>query len=204
MSNCDICSGEIRLPGDVVTQHGIEDYDHLSHNGDDFYFGLLIGTGEATVEDLEGGIVSASAQSGHVEHVTDWQPATVDAAMSFQPTAVEVIRREPNKCGDLLAPHLAKLRQQRDEGEGERRPDASHRRHQLITPRETSIAADDFCHPSVEQKDIGLKPRQAAFVETPQHGVFEMCGLVRDRDMLVAKLAAHGDDLGKLLCSRVA
>ena len=36
------------------------------------------------VKDFESRIVSASAQSCHVEHVTNWQPTTVDAAMSFK------------------------------------------------------------------------------------------------------------------------
>src|SRR6516164_9307032 len=88
MSNCDVGSGGIWLPSNIVAQHGIEDYDHLSHDGDNSDFGLLVGIGEAKVEGCEGRIVSASAQSGHVEHVADWQPATVDATMSFEPTAV--------------------------------------------------------------------------------------------------------------------
>src|SRR6516225_1289944 len=32
----------------------------------------------------------------------------------------------------------------------------------------------------------------------------EVGGLVFDRDMLVAKLSPHGDDLGELLCGRIA
>src|SRR4051812_12542636 len=38
----------------------------------------------------------------------------------------------------------------------------------------------------VEEADTG---------EAPQHGVFELGGLVPDRDVLVAELAPHGDDL---------
>ena len=204
MSNCDVGSGGIWLPKNIVAQHGIEDYDHFSHDGDNSDFGLLVGIGEAKVEGCEGRIVSSSAQSGHVEHVADWQPATVDATMSFEPTAVEVIRREANKGGNLLAPHLAEFRQQRDEAKGERGADAPHRGQQFITPRETGIAGDDLCHPSVEQKNIGLKARQAAFIEAPQHGILEVRGLVLDRDMLVAKLAPHGDNLSKPLSDRIA
>ena len=36
--------------------HGIEGGDHLSHDGDDNDFGLLVDRGETVVEDLEGGI----------------------------------------------------------------------------------------------------------------------------------------------------
>ena len=94
MSNCDVGSGGFGLPGDVVAQHGVKGCDHLAHDSDDDDFGLFVGGGETTVEDFESGIVSASAQSGHVEHISDWQPTAVDAAMSFEPTAVEVIRGE--------------------------------------------------------------------------------------------------------------
>jgi hypothetical protein len=45
--------------------------------------------------------------------------------MSFEPATVEVIRGETDEGGDLLAAHLAELRQQSDEGEGERGADAS-------------------------------------------------------------------------------
>src|SRR5215831_6663524 len=107
MSNCVVRSRGSRLPGDVVAQHGVEGCDHLAHDGDDDDFGLFVSGGETMVKDFESRIVSAGAQSCHVEHVTDWQPTTVDAAMSFEPAAVEVIRGETDEGGDLLAAHLA-------------------------------------------------------------------------------------------------
>ena len=204
MSNCVVASDGFGLPGDVVAQHSVEGCDHLAHDGDDDDFGLFVGGGETMVKDFESRIVSASAQSRHVEHVTDWQPTTVDAAMSFEPTTVEVIRGETDEGGDLLAAHVAELRQQCDEGEGERGADALHRGQEFITPSEIGIAGNDLSHASVEQKDIGREPRQATFVEAPQHGILEMGGLVFDRDMLVAKLSPHGDDLSKLFCGRIA
>src|SRR6516162_5526465 len=112
MSNCVVRSRGSRLPCSIVADHGIEGGDHLSHDGDDNDFGLLVDRGETMVKDFESRIVSASAQSCHVEHVTDWQPTTVDAAMSFEPATVEVIRGETDEGGDLLAAHLAELRQQ--------------------------------------------------------------------------------------------
>jgi hypothetical protein len=63
MSNCGVGSGGFGLPGDVVAQHGVEGCDHLAHDGNDDDFGLFVGGGEATVEDFESRIVSASAQS---------------------------------------------------------------------------------------------------------------------------------------------
>ena len=131
-----LASDGFELPGDVVAQHGVEGCDHLAHDGDDDDFGLFVGGGETMVKDFESRIVSAGAQSCHVEHVTDWQPTTVDAAMSFEPAAVEVIRGETDEGGDLLAAHLAELRQQCDEGEGECGADALHRGQEFITPSE--------------------------------------------------------------------
>src|SRR5579862_5986992 len=114
MSNCDVGSNGSGLPCNIVAEHGIEGCDHFSHDGDDNYFGFLVGRSETTMEELEGGIVSTSAQRRHVEHVTDGQPAPVDAAMSFEPAAIEVVGRKADEGRDLLAAHAAELRQQRD------------------------------------------------------------------------------------------
>ena len=116
MSNCDVGSGGFRLPCNIVAEHGIEDCDHLSHDCDDDDFGFLVGCGEAIVEDFDGGIVSACAESGHVKDVTDWHATAIDAAMAPELTAIEVVRRETDEGGDLLAAHLPKFRQQGDEG----------------------------------------------------------------------------------------
>ena len=204
MSNCDVGSGGFRLPCNIVAEHGIEDCDHLSHNGDDNDFWLLIGRSETIVKGFEGGIVSGCTEGGHVKDVTDRYATTVDAAMSFELAAVEVVRGKADKSSDLFAAHLAKLRQQRDEGEGQRRAYAPHRGKQVIAPREISITGDDLGHTFVEQKDIGLEPRQATFIEAPQHGVLDVGGLVFDGNMLVAKLPPHGDDRSELLCGRIA
>jgi len=74
---------------------------------------------------------------------------------------------------DLLAAHLTELWQESDQGQGQRRTHAAHRGQQFIALREN---------------DIGLKPREATFVEAPQYSILNMSGLVLDRDMLVAKL----------------
>ena len=92
------------------------------------------------MEDFESGIVSAGAHGGHVEHVTDRQTSAIDAAVSFELSAVEVIRRKSDEGGDLLAAHLSEFRQQGDGGEGERGADAPHRGQQFIASRAIQIA----------------------------------------------------------------
>ena len=114
MSNCVVRSCGSRLPCSFVADHGIEGGDHLSHDGDDNDFRFLVGCGETIVKDLEGGIVSGCAEGSHVEDVTDRQPTTVDAAMSFELAAVEVVRRKSDEGSDLLAVHLSELWQESD------------------------------------------------------------------------------------------
>ena len=204
MSNCDVGSGGLRLPCNIVAEHGIEGCDHLTHDGYDNDLWFLVGRSEPIVKGFEGGIISGRAESGHVKDVTDRHATTVDAAMSFEPTAVEVVRGKADQGSDLFAAHLAELGQQCDEGEGQCGADAPHRGQQVIAPREIGITGDDLSHTFVEQKDIGLEPRQAAFIEAPQHGVLDVGALVFDGDMLVAKLPPHCDDGGELLCGRIA
>ena len=136
MSNCVVRSRGSRLPCSIVADHGIEGGDHLSHDGDDNDFGLLVDRGETVVEDLEGGIVSGCAEGSHVEDVTDRHSAAVDAAMSFELATVEVVRRKSDKGSDLLAADLTELWQESDQGEGQRRTHAAHRGQQFIALRE--------------------------------------------------------------------
>src|SRR6516225_10004374 len=189
MSNCVVRSRGSRLPCSIVADHGIEGGDHLSHDGDDNDFGLLVDRGETVVEDLEGGIVSGCAEDQH--------SAAVDAAMSFELATVEVVRRKSDKGSDLLAAHLTELWQESDQGEGQRRTHAAHRGQQFIALRENGIGSDYLGQAFVEQMDIGLKPREATFIEAPQYSILNMSGLVLDRDMLVAKLPPHGDDFSE-------
>src|SRR5205085_8469273 len=112
VSNCVVRSRGSRLPCSIVAEHGIEGSDHLSHDGDDNDFRFLVGRGETIVKDLEGGIVSGCAEGSHVEDVTDRHATAVDAAMSFELAAVEVVRGKPDERSDLLAAHLPKLWQE--------------------------------------------------------------------------------------------
>ena len=197
MSNCVVRSCGSRLPFSIVADHGIEGGNHLSHDGNDNDFGLLVDRGETVVEDFKHGIVPSCAEGSHVEDVTDRHAAAVDAAMSFELATVEVVRRKSDEGGDLLAAHLPELWQQSDQGEGQRRTHAAHRGQQFKALRENGVGSDYFGHAFVEQMDIGLKPGEATFVEAPQYSILNMSGLVLDRHMLVAKLPPHGDDFGE-------
>src|SRR5947208_343715 len=108
----------------------------------------------------------------------DRHAAAVDAAMPPELAAIEVVWGETDEGGDLLAAHAAELWQQGDEGEGEHRADAWHRGQARVTPREIGIGGDHLGEALVEKADIGLDPRQAALGEAPQHGGFQLGGLV--------------------------
>src|SRR5262249_28449270 len=84
MSNCVVRSGGLQLPCSIIAKHSVEGCDHFSHDGDDDDLGFFVGVGEAIVEGLEGGTVSACAEGGHVEDITDRHSTTVDAAVSLE------------------------------------------------------------------------------------------------------------------------
>ena len=142
MSNCVVGSGGSRLPCSTIAEHGVEGCDHFSHDGDDDDLGFFVGVGEAIVEGFEGGTVSACAEGGHVEDVTDRHPTTVDAAVSLELAAVEVIGCEADEGGDLFAAHLPKFWQQGDERDSQHWADAWHRGQQLIALSESHIGGN--------------------------------------------------------------
>src|SRR5262249_35070619 len=112
MSNCVVGSGGSRLPCSTIAEHSVEGCDHFSHDGHDDDLGFFVGGGEAFVEGFEGGTVTACAEGGHVEHITDRHPTTVDAAVSLELAAVEVIGCEADEGGDLFTAHLPEFWQQ--------------------------------------------------------------------------------------------
>src|SRR4051794_28607747 len=107
MSNY-VCSSTLGLPASAVAQHGVKRGDHLAHDGDKDDLGRLAGGGEAVVECFEGGVVTAGAEGCHVEDVSDRHASAVDAAVSAQLAAVEIVGRETDQRGDLFAAHACK------------------------------------------------------------------------------------------------
>jgi hypothetical protein len=62
----------------------------------------------------------------------------------------------------------------------------------LVEPSESSLGDDHLGQAPIEEADIGFKSCQSAFAEPPEHGIFEMGGLVIDGDMLVTQLSPPG------------
>src|SRR3954451_21836922 len=144
MSNCVVGSGGFELPCSIIAEHSVEGCDHFSHDGNDDDLGFLVGTGEAIGEGLEGGIITACAEGGHVEDITDRHSAPEDAAVSPELAAVEIVWCKTDERGDLLAAHLPEFWQQGDERKGQHRADAWHRGQQVIEPSESSIGPAFF------------------------------------------------------------
>src|SRR6516225_546647 len=195
MSNCVVGSGGSWLPCSTIAEHSVEGCDHFSHDGDDDDLGFFVGGGEALVEAFEGGTVTA--EGGHVEDVTDRHPTTIDAAVSLELSAVEVIWCKADEGGDLFAAHLFEFWQQGDEREGQHGADARHRGQQLIALSKSNIGGNHLGQALVEEADIGLQSHLAAFAEPPKHGIFEMSRLVLGRNVLVTELSPHRHDLGE-------
>ncbi len=195
MSNCVVGSGGFELPCSIIAEHSVEGCDHFSHDGDDDDLGFLVGTGETIGEGLEGGIIPACAEGGHVEDITDRHSTPVNAAVSPELAAIEIVWCKTDEGGDLLAAQLPEFWQQGDERKSQHRADTWHRGQQVIEPSESSIGGDHLGQALVEETDIGFKSCQSAFAEPPEHGIFEMSRLVLDGDMLVTQLSPHGHDL---------
>src|SRR5262252_3311321 len=115
VSNCVVGSGGSRLPCSTIAEHSVEGCDHFSHDGHDDDLGFFVGGDEAIVDGFEGGTVTACTEGGHVKDVTDRHPTTIDAAVSLELAAVEVIGCEADEGGDLFAAHLPEFWQQGDE-----------------------------------------------------------------------------------------
>ena len=81
--------------------------------------------------------------------------------MSLKLSAIEVVGRETDQGGDLLAINLAEFRQRGEERIGEGRADARHGDKQLIAIGETRISGDQFGQPLAEEKNIGLDLQQS-------------------------------------------
>src|SRR5262249_7506973 len=124
--NCVVCSGGSWVPWRTIAGDRGGGCEYFSHDGADEGLWVFFGVGEAFVEGFEGGTVTACAEGGHVEDVTDRHPTTVDAAVSLELAAVEVIGCEADEGGDLFAAHLPEFWQQGDECEGQHRADAWH------------------------------------------------------------------------------
>src|SRR2546430_15621099 len=102
MSNCVVRSGGLRLPCSIIAKHSVEGCDHFSHDGDDDDLGFFVGVGEAIVEGLEGGTVSACAEGGHGGEITGRYSATVDAAGFLWIAPVGDISVQADEGGDLF------------------------------------------------------------------------------------------------------
>ena len=68
---------------------------------------------------LRGGLYTARAQGCHVENVTNGHATPIDTAVSLKLSAIEVVGRETDQGGDLLAINLAEFRQRGEERIGE-------------------------------------------------------------------------------------
>src|SRR5262249_14515842 len=102
LSNCVVGSGGSRLPYSTIAEHSVEGCDHFSHDGHDDDLGFFVGGDEAIVKGFEGGTVTACHEGGHVKDVTDRHPTTIDAAMSLELAAVEVIWCEADRAAICL------------------------------------------------------------------------------------------------------
>src|SRR5262245_44039475 len=137
MSNCVGGSDGSRLPCSTIAKHSVEGCDHFSHDGHDDDLGFFVGGDEAIVEGFEGGTVTACTEGSHVQDVTDRHPTTIDAAMSLELAAVEVIGCEAT-CRRRFSPAPTRL-----SSEPPRVHLAARRRGCRVAARGARAAADE-------------------------------------------------------------
>src|SRR5262249_23557540 len=121
------------MPCSTIAEHSVEGCDHFSHDGHDDDLGFFVGGDEAIVEGFEGGTVTACTEGGHVEDVTDRHPTTIDAAVSLELAAVEVIRCEADEGGrrGLRCRAGADRRARSVDRSGNSRADVRHGQHTM-------------------------------------------------------------------------
>src|SRR5215472_2494112 len=159
---------------------------------------------EATVEGTQSRVEPDRGQGRHVECVADADTTAIDVALPAVPAAIEVVRRQADQRGDLLAAYLPEFGHQGQQGIAERGADAGHRAQQTEASGKVWLGCDQLGQTLVEQGDVGLYPGEPPLSDALQQGVFEMAGLALHRNMLVAELAAHRDGLSEPFEDRIA
>src|SRR3974390_949279 len=104
-------AGSVVDPVGSIAQHGIQDADHLVHNGDDGDLWLLAGGEEPAVKGLQRRVEKEGGKSRHIEHVADRHATAIDVALSPELAAVEIVGREADEGGDRLAADRTELGQ---------------------------------------------------------------------------------------------
>src|SRR6516165_3371068 len=191
-------------PAVAIPEHGIKGSDHFAHDRDDRDLRLFADPNEATVEGTQSRVEPDRGQGRHVECVADADTTAVDVAPPAEPAAIEVVWRQADQRGDLLAADLAEFGHQGRQGIGERGADARHRAQKAEASGKVWLGCDQLGQTLVEHGDVGLYPGEAPLSDALQQGVFEMAGLALHRNMLVAELAAHRDGLSEPFEGRIA
>jgi hypothetical protein len=184
-------------PNDVITNHGIEDGNHLAHDRNDHDLRHLASALEALTERLEHWIPIARAHRGHVEHFTDGRTTAPDATPSFKLATLERIGCDTNQCSDLFAAHCAELGQQRHQRAGQHQSNSWHRGERSVAMGERSIAFHDRGQVAVEHVDVGRKPCDATPRKPLQHRIFQQSRGILNGNFLDVELTANRQHLGQ-------
>lgn len=113
--------GEIRIPGGIGFEHGVEDDKELAHAGDDDDLELFALGFETLCEGPNDGVTAFGGKSGHIEHGSNGGAAAPDGAFSLKSSAVAIERSQAGQGADLLAvegSQFGKFCQERSGGDG--------------------------------------------------------------------------------------
>src|SRR5947207_15911925 len=107
------------LPWFFVPEHGVEDGEDLTGDGDEGDHFWLTGSEQTLIEDPEHRVAADCRERGQVHGAACGSSATTDHALAAPATGLASVRSDPNEACDLAAAKAAKLGHFGQEGAGQ-------------------------------------------------------------------------------------
>src|SRR5918992_4872452 len=108
----------IRSPGLLMFDHGVQDNQELVHASRQSHFPRLAHPTKTVVKGLDDGIIPAGSQSSHIEGSPDPGPSAPDRPFAPEAVTVSVEGSDSHQRGNLVATQSAQFRKVGQEGDG--------------------------------------------------------------------------------------
>lgn len=159
----------LRVPLGIVLDHGVESNEELAHAGGEDDLGGLSGLAEAFGEGVDGGVVPACGQCGHVEDAAYGSASAFDGAFAAKGTTVAVEGGESYEGSDLRPVEFAELWKFGDEGGGSLRTDSRHGLEEFKLAFPVIVGFDELANLAIEALNLFLDDVEDC-VNTTSHG----------------------------------
>src|SRR5665213_2702248 len=159
--NEQLCSGGEFSGVEMIAHGGIEDGGELAHAGDEGDLCRLSVVAQATVELLDGRVVTDCAEGGEVEDVSDLHAAAGDGAIAAALAAVVIDRGDSDQGSGLMAGQAAEFAHVGDERPGQHRPDTFEGDEAGEERGLGAVTGDDRGHLALDLLEFGAQRGQA-------------------------------------------